>query len=66
MGYPFMFSLFESVSAAANVGLSTGITSPSMPPFLKVVYILQMWLGRLEFISIFALFGLFIAVVRGK
>ncbi|MCK4776906.1 MAG: TrkH family potassium uptake protein, partial [Actinomycetia bacterium] len=66
MGYPFMFSLFESVSSAANVGLSTGITSPSMPSFLKVVYILQMWLGRLEFISIFALFGLFIAVVRGK
>ena len=55
-GYPFLPSLFESVSAAANVGLSMGITSPSMPDGLKVVYIIQMWMGRLEFISVFVLF----------
>jgi len=54
-GYPFLPSLFESVSASANVGLSMGITVPSMPNGLKVVYILQMWLGRLEFISVFVL-----------
>jgi trk system potassium uptake protein TrkH len=48
-------ALFESVSATANVGLSAGITSPSMPWVLKVVYIVQMWAGRLEFIALFAL-----------
>ncbi|MFH1768991.1 MAG: potassium transporter TrkG [Candidatus Omnitrophota bacterium] len=56
-GYPALSSLFESVSATANVGLSMGITSPSMPAGLKVIYILQMWLGRLEFLAIFVSFG---------
>jgi len=55
-GYPFLPALFESVSAGANVGLSTGITSPAMPNGLKIIYILEMWLGRLEFISVFVLF----------
>lgn len=55
-GYPFLPALFESVSATANVGLSMGITSPGMPNGLKVVYIIQMWMGRLEFISVFVLF----------
>jgi len=65
-GYPFLDSLFESTSAAANVGLSCGITSVSMPVALKLVYIFQMWTGRLEFMSVFTLFGLLIAVFRGK
>ncbi len=64
-GYPLNEALFESVSAAANVGLSTGITDAAMPAGLKVTYIIQMWLGRLEFISIFILIGLFIARVSG-
>jgi trk system potassium uptake protein TrkH len=53
-GYPMASALFESVSATANVGLSTGITSPMMPTGLKIVYMLQMWAGRLEFITLFA------------
>ncbi|MCM8771511.1 MAG: TrkH family potassium uptake protein [Candidatus Omnitrophica bacterium] len=53
LGYPFLYSLFESTSACANVGLSVGITNPSMPNILKIVYIIEMWIGRLEFISIF-------------
>ena len=65
-GYPFMESVFESVSAAANVGLSCGITDPMMPTVLKITYILQMWVGRLEFISVFALVGFFYAMVKGK
>lgn len=65
-GYPFLDSLFESTSAAANVGLSCGITDISMPSALKVVYILQMWAGRLEFMSVFTLAGFFIALVKGK
>ena len=65
-GYPALNSFFESASAAANVGLSCGITSPSMPALLKITYILQMWTGRLEFISVFVFIGFIIAVVRGK
>ncbi len=65
-GYPLQHALFESVSASANVGLSVGLTSPSMPVVLEVTYLLQMWLGRLEFVAVFALFGLVAAAVRGR
>lgn len=65
-GYPFLDSLFESTSAAANVGLSCGVTSVGMPNGLKVVYIFQMWAGRLEFLSIFTLLGFVFAVIKGK
>ncbi|MDD5019691.1 MAG: TrkH family potassium uptake protein [Candidatus Omnitrophica bacterium] len=65
-GYPVLESLFESTSAAGNVGLSCGITQATMPAFLKVVYIVQMWAGRLEFISILVLGGFFVSCIRGK
>lgn len=65
-GYPFIASLFESVSASANVGLSMGITQPTMPVLLKITYILQMWIGRLEFISVFVLVGFFVSWLKGK
>lgn len=63
-GYPASDALFESVSATANVGLSVGITSPSMPLALKLVYIFQMWAGRLEFISIFVSLGFVLSLFR--
>jgi trk system potassium uptake protein len=59
-------TLFESVSAAANVGLSVGITGPDMPVILQVTYVLQMWLGRLEFLAAFALVGYAVSLVRGR
>jgi len=65
-GYPFLDSLFESTSAAANVGLSCGITAPGMPAGLKLTYIVQMWIGRLEFMSVFTLIGFFVAAIKGK
>lgn len=65
-GYPFTDSLFESTSATGNVGLSCGVTSPSMPTMLKLTYIVQMWAGRLEFISVFALIGFIVALIKGK
>ena len=65
-GYSLSEAAFESVSAAANVGLSCGITAPSMPAVLKVVYIFQMWAGRLEFMAILALGGFMIAALKGK
>ena len=51
----FTESLFESASAQATVGLSVGITDPSMPKSLETIYIIQMWIGRLEVIPVFAL-----------
>jgi len=66
LGYPFWESLFESTSAAANVGLSCGITQPSMPALLKWTYIVQMWVGRLEFMSVFTLIGFFVSAIKGK
>jgi trk system potassium uptake protein len=66
LGYSPLQALFESVSAAANVGLSCGITAATMPALLKITYIFQMWVGRLEFMSVFALAGFIIAAVKGK
>ena len=54
-GFPLSMAAFESASATGNVGLSIGVTTASMPAFLKVVYIGVMWLARLEFLSVFAL-----------
>ncbi|MBU4301292.1 MAG: TrkH family potassium uptake protein, partial [Actinobacteria bacterium] len=65
-GYPISEALFESVSACANVGLTTGITSPAMPAVVKVLFIIQMWAGRLEFMSVFLLLGFLVAIIRGK
>jgi trk system potassium uptake protein TrkH len=65
-GYPFLSSLFESTSAAANVGLSCGITDVAMPAALKVTYIIQMWAGRLEFMSVLTLMGFIYAAFKGK
>ena len=55
-GYDALPSIFESVSAASNAGLSAGIVSPSMPIGLEIFYMVEMWLGRLEFVALFAMF----------
>jgi trk system potassium uptake protein TrkH len=65
-GYPFIEALFDAVSAGSNSGLSCGVTSPSMPAALKVVYIFEMWAGRLEFTSVFALGGYILSIARGR
>jgi trk system potassium uptake protein TrkH len=54
-GYPLSSAAFESASVTGNVGLSIGVTMPSMPNALKVIYIIIMWVARLEFMSVFAL-----------
>ena len=59
-------ALFEAVSAGSNTGLSCGLTDPAMPAGLKIVYILEMWVGRLEFMGVIALLGFAAALVRGK
>lgn len=49
-GYGMSNSLFEVTSALGTVGLSTGLTSPSLPLILKGVLTADMLLGRLEII----------------
>jgi trk system potassium uptake protein TrkH len=59
-------TLFESTSAASSGGLSVGIVAPGMPIALQVTYILQMWVGRLEFVAVFALLGYALSIVRAR
>jgi trk system potassium uptake protein TrkH len=65
-GVPLQAALFESVSAGASVGLSVGVTSPTMPVVLKLTYIAEMLLGRLEFIAVFVLIGFIWSWIRGR
>jgi trk system potassium uptake protein TrkH len=65
-GFPFDQAMFESTSAGANVGLSIGVLSPDNPAPLKWTFIVQMYVGRLEFMSVFALLGYGVAMVRGR
>lgn len=48
-GYDATASIAESVAMASNGGLSFGITTQGMPKTLELIYILEMWAGRLEF-----------------
>ncbi|WP_457619986.1 TrkH family potassium uptake protein [Methanopyrus sp.] len=47
-GYPLVDALFEVASAQGGVGLSSGITTPNAPTFVKILLIFHMWIGRLE------------------
>lgn len=54
-GYDALQAIYESVCMASNGGVIVGIASPGMPVGLEIVYILEMWAGRLEFITLLAL-----------
>jgi len=54
--YTFLDALFESTAAQTTSAFSVGITNPNMNPVVEIIYILQMWLGRLEIIPVLALF----------
>ena len=47
--------IFEVASAQGNVGLSVGITSPTMPLLSKLALCFNMWIGRLEIIPVLML-----------
>jgi len=65
-GYELQLALFESTAAASSAGLSVGLVRPDLEWPLKVVYVAQMMIGRLEFIAVFALLGYILAIVRGR
>lgn len=54
MGEDFriMDAIFESVSAQGTVGLSAGITGPTMSTVIEITFIIQMLVGRLELIPV--------------
>ncbi len=54
-GYDALQSIYESVCMASNGGVIVGIAAPGMPLWLELIYILEMWAGRLEFITLIAL-----------
>ncbi|MCL4435399.1 MAG: hypothetical protein M1503_05960 [Thaumarchaeota archaeon] len=51
-GSSFLNSFFESISAFSSTGLSTGITSMTMPDFAKIVLVSEMIMGRVEIIPV--------------
>lgn len=55
--------VFELVSALSNAGLSVGFISPASPVVIKWLFILLMWLGRLEIVPVIIIgMGLFKAI----
>ena len=54
-GYDALQAIYESVCMASNGGVIVGIAAPGMPTWLELVYVLEMWAGRLEFITLIAL-----------
>lgn len=64
--FDFTSAMFESTSAAANGGLSVGVTSPDAAIAIKLVLLVQMWLGRLEFLAGLSIVGYAVALVRGR
>lgn len=53
-GFDAQDAIFESIAMTSNGGLITGVASPGMLPTLEAFYILQMWAGRLEFVTLLA------------
>jgi len=54
--------VFELVSAGSNVGLGVGYMTPAAPEGLKWIYIITMWVGRLEILPVIILV---MALARG-
>ena len=65
-GYDVQLALFESTAAASTGGLSVGVLRPALETPLKVLYLVQMLIGRLEFVALFALGGYLVSILRGK
>ncbi len=56
-------SVFESISYVTNCGMTTEITQAGLPFGLKIVALLLMWAGRVEFIALIgAIVGILISL----
>lgn len=54
-GFEAAPAIFESVSMASNGGIVSSLATSGMAPSLGIFYIVQMWAGRLEFVTLIAL-----------
>lgn len=54
LGYDALSSFSESIAMASNSGMTT-FTDASIPYVLKAIYMLEMWAGRLEIVTLIAL-----------
>ena len=59
-------SLFEVVSAQSNAGISAGITDAAAPLGVKIMLIINMWIGRLEIIPILSAIGFMLSLRHSK
>ncbi|MEM1685175.1 MAG: potassium transporter TrkG [Acidilobaceae archaeon] len=57
--YTYIDVLLDTTSALSCVGLSTGIISPSTPLVIKLILMVPIYLGRLEFLPIYLLISLY-------
>ena len=48
--------IFDLVSALSSSGMTAGYVNPSMPLVSKWVFIVVMWIGRMEVIPVMMLF----------
>jgi trk system potassium uptake protein len=48
-------AMFESISAQGTIGLSVGMIQPGMPAAIELLFIFQMWIGRLEIFPVLVL-----------
>jgi len=64
LNVPLVDAFFETASAQGNVGLSVGITSPTLPVDVKTLLITLMWVGRLEIFSILVFIVSVLAMFR--
>lgn len=58
--------IFEVASALSNVGLSSGIVTPDSPVLVKLVFIVDFWMGRLEIWPVLLLIAITINNVTRK
>ncbi|MGI6590732.1 MAG: TrkH family potassium uptake protein [Eggerthellaceae bacterium] len=65
-GYDATTAIFDSVAMASNGGLTAGIVSSDMPVGLELLYIFEMWAGRLEFVTLFALIAKIFASLKPR
>ena len=54
-GYEATQAIFDSVAMASNGGITSGVCTQGMPVTLELFYMLEMWAGRLEFLTLIAL-----------
>lgn len=52
--------IFEVASALSNVGLGSGIMTPDSPALVKIVFIVDFWMGRLEIWPVLLLMAIII------